>query len=397
LNGPTPSLADKVRHARLEAGLTQAQLAGGEVDPVTIHRIESGRVKPTRRVLSHIAKRVGKPIRHFIEDGGPDEAEIDCALLRGRIRRAAGDLDAAQRMFEAAEQLAIAATDASRTALARVEAAAARLQRGWTAQHESDLAAAQAEAARFGHLQAIAYSEYAHAIALHAHGDRGRARKGLFAALAGVGELSPGLRAQCLAELIAIAVEQGEESAELEAQMNSAAASLDPRHAAEMWEAQAIEAESSGNLSGAVDAGQRALMIRETLAMKKHEAAARYHIGQAARNHGRTDEALAELGRAQALAGEAGDPLTEAQSLVAMAEVYTAAGRITEACGVLEQARGAFSRVEQAAAAGPAAPGLRGPAAQAVTPDGLAGARDGGVRSPVPALRVLHAEYPAAD
>jgi len=391
LDGPTTSLADKVRHARLEAGLTQAQLAGGEVDPVTIHRIESGRVKPTRRVLSHIAKRVGKPVRHFVEDGGPDDAEIECALLRGRIRRAAGDLDSAQRMFEASEELAIAAADVSRTALARVESAAMRLQRGWTAQHESDLTAAQAEAARFGHLHAVAYSEYAHAVALHAHGDRGRARKALLAALAVAGELSPALRAQCLAELIAIAVEQGEESAELEVQMNSAAAALDPLHAADLWEAQAIEAESSGNLSGAVDAGQRALMIRETLAMKKHEAAARYHIGQAARNHGRADEALAELDRAHALANEAGDALTEAQSLVAMAEVYTACGRITEACGVLEQARGAFSRVAQTDA------GVRGPATRAVALEGLAGRGDSSVRSPVRALHVLHAECPAAD
>lgn len=223
------------------------------------------------------------------------------------------------------------------------------MRRRWTPARETELASAQAEAGRFGHLHAVAYSHYAHAVALHARGDFARARELLNTALAGAADMYPGLRARCLAEHIRIALERGEDSTELQAELNRVVESLAPRHAAEMWEAQAIEAESNGNLPGAVTAGQQALMLREALAMKRHEAITRYHLGQSARNQGQADEALAEFASAQSLARDAGDPLTEAQVLVAMADIYTGCGRISDASAVLEQARTVFAIVAQTA------------------------------------------------
>ena len=394
----TASLADKVRQSRLEAGLTQAQLAGGEVDPVTIHRIESGRVHPTRRVLSHIARRVGKPIRFFLEQGGPDEAEIDCVLLRARIRRAAGDLETAQRLFETAEALAVAASDASRTALARLEFAAARVQRRWTVPYESELAAAQTEAARFGHAQPVAQSRYALAVALHAKGDHARAQQTLIATLASMGDAWPGLRARCVAELICVALAQGEGSDALEAQLEEAMASLAPLQAAEMWEAHAIAAENNGKLSSAVNANQQALMLREALATKRDEAVTRLQLGQAARRRGRIDEAFAQIGYARAVAHEAGDALTEAQSLVALAELHTSSGRITDASNVLEQARAVFALVAQMPGSASPAHNGSGPAKPVAPLQVVPDAQHVGIAPAlVSARRAANVEGPAAD
>jgi tetratricopeptide (TPR) repeat protein len=388
LSSSAASLAHKVRQARLEAGLTHAQLAGGKVDPVTIHRIESGWVRPTRRILSYIASRVGKPIQHFLDCAAPDETEIEWALLRGRIRRAAGDFESSQRLFESAGQMALDAHDASRVGLARVELAAARLQRRWTSARETELASAQEEAGRFGHLHAVACSHYAHAVALHARGDYARACEVLDIALAGAGDMWPGLRARCLAEHVRIALERGEDGAGLQAQLNHLVESLAPRHAAEMWEARAIEAERNGNLPGAVSADQQGLMLREDLVVKRHEAVTRYHLGRAARNQGQTDDALAEFISARSAARDVGDPFTEAQVLIAMADIYTGCGRISEASAVLEQARSVFAIVAQTANGN----SLAKPA-QAEPP-----IRAGGSSADMPpASRMTNAECPPID
>lgn len=55
-----------VRQARLEAGLTLAQLAGAELSRAAIHQIEHGRSRPSMRTLEHIVERTGKPASFFL-------------------------------------------------------------------------------------------------------------------------------------------------------------------------------------------------------------------------------------------------------------------------------------------------------------------------------------------
>jgi transcriptional regulator with XRE-family HTH domain len=56
----------RVRQARLEQGLSLAQVAGTEVSRVFIHQVEKGQARPSRRVLALIARRTHKPISFFI-------------------------------------------------------------------------------------------------------------------------------------------------------------------------------------------------------------------------------------------------------------------------------------------------------------------------------------------
>ncbi|HET7420825.1 MAG TPA: tetratricopeptide repeat protein [Candidatus Dormibacteraeota bacterium] len=55
-----------VRQARLEAGLSLAEVAGNLVTRTAIHLIEHDRVKPSMETLQHIARRTRKPLDYFL-------------------------------------------------------------------------------------------------------------------------------------------------------------------------------------------------------------------------------------------------------------------------------------------------------------------------------------------
>ena len=59
-----------VKEARLESGLSLAQLGKGRVTPPAIYLIETGRTRPSLPTLEHIARRTGKPIEFFLAEPG---------------------------------------------------------------------------------------------------------------------------------------------------------------------------------------------------------------------------------------------------------------------------------------------------------------------------------------
>jgi tetratricopeptide (TPR) repeat protein len=64
----TSVLGERVRSARRQLGLSQAQLAGEELTKGFISQLESGLVRPSIRSLQLIAGRLGKPLDYFIGD-----------------------------------------------------------------------------------------------------------------------------------------------------------------------------------------------------------------------------------------------------------------------------------------------------------------------------------------
>ena len=84
----------RVRQARIEAGLTLAQVAGDEVSRTFIHLVEHGRSRPSKETLALIAKRTGKPVEYFLArraSGRVPNSEIADDLVRvaGRLQRVA--------------------------------------------------------------------------------------------------------------------------------------------------------------------------------------------------------------------------------------------------------------------------------------------------------------------
>jgi tetratricopeptide (TPR) repeat protein len=61
-----------LRQARLDAGMSLADVAGRELTRQAVHLIESGKVRPTARSLSLIASRLGVPEAALLPPPGPD-------------------------------------------------------------------------------------------------------------------------------------------------------------------------------------------------------------------------------------------------------------------------------------------------------------------------------------
>jgi transcriptional regulator with XRE-family HTH domain len=97
-----PIVPSRVRQARLERGLSLAELAGADVSRAFIHQLEQGLARPSLPVLEMIAERTGKPIGFFTsgpeaEGAGavPDLASELMSLSR-RLERLAATLELSQ-------------------------------------------------------------------------------------------------------------------------------------------------------------------------------------------------------------------------------------------------------------------------------------------------------------
>lgn len=61
-------LGEKLRQARLEAGLSQRQLCGEEITRNMLSLIENGSAKPSMKTLQYLAGRLGKSVSYFLEE-----------------------------------------------------------------------------------------------------------------------------------------------------------------------------------------------------------------------------------------------------------------------------------------------------------------------------------------
>ncbi|NHT17496.1 helix-turn-helix transcriptional regulator [Cellulomonas sp. IC4_254] len=91
------TIADRVRQARLAAGLSQTALAGDALSPSYISLIESGRREPTDAALGVIAERLGSTVEYLKHgDEGPAEARAKLALDYARLDLVSGEASSAR-------------------------------------------------------------------------------------------------------------------------------------------------------------------------------------------------------------------------------------------------------------------------------------------------------------
>lgn len=64
-------LGQKLRQARLAAGLSQRQLCGQEITRNMLSQIENGSARPSMETLRYLARQLGRPVSYFLEDGIP--------------------------------------------------------------------------------------------------------------------------------------------------------------------------------------------------------------------------------------------------------------------------------------------------------------------------------------
>lgn len=66
------SLGEKLREARLAAGLSQRQLCGEEITRNMLSQIEHGTATPSMATLRFLAERLEKPVSFFLEEDSPE-------------------------------------------------------------------------------------------------------------------------------------------------------------------------------------------------------------------------------------------------------------------------------------------------------------------------------------
>ena len=64
------TLGEKLKNARLEAGLSQRALCEGIVTRNMLSQIENGSARPSMDTLARFASRLGKPVSFFLEEDG---------------------------------------------------------------------------------------------------------------------------------------------------------------------------------------------------------------------------------------------------------------------------------------------------------------------------------------
>lgn len=71
-------LGEKLRRARLEAGLSQRALCGDAITRNMLSLIESGKARPSMDTLQYLAGRLGRPVGYFLEENTVVSANPAC-------------------------------------------------------------------------------------------------------------------------------------------------------------------------------------------------------------------------------------------------------------------------------------------------------------------------------
>lgn len=80
------TLGEKLRQARLEAGLSQRQLCGDQITRNMLSQIENGSANPSMSTLQYLAQKLNKPVGYFLEDGAADAGFPLCPALSEQYR-----------------------------------------------------------------------------------------------------------------------------------------------------------------------------------------------------------------------------------------------------------------------------------------------------------------------
>lgn len=78
-------LGERIRTARAEVGLSQAQLGAPYYTRAHISAIELGKIRPAMKSLEHIATKLGKPVSYFLEDAGVEKGRRELEFDVDRV------------------------------------------------------------------------------------------------------------------------------------------------------------------------------------------------------------------------------------------------------------------------------------------------------------------------
>lgn len=92
-------LGEKLRQARLQAGLSQRQVCGEEITRNMLSQIEHGACNPSVSTLCFLARQLGLPVSYFLEEENAVSANSSC-MVKAWAAFEAGDAPGALELLE---------------------------------------------------------------------------------------------------------------------------------------------------------------------------------------------------------------------------------------------------------------------------------------------------------
>ena len=329
------TLGERVRAARHDAGLSQAQLAGDELTKGFISQIESGLVRPSIRSLQHIASTLGRPLDYFIAD------EPLAAIKRVTFHRLAAEA-AAERLdwgasHGAAEAgLSVAVDPVERATFLRLLASAAlyqgRREEAFDRVTEGlalvDVAKQPVDVARLLYVRGLAYGEAGQLVA----------STEAFETVRDIVEryeiLDPRLRARVSVALGTVYRRLGRSTkaiASYESALATASRANELKLAAQGFMGIAVSHYDAGDLDAAITSYERALDLFERISDTSFELHVRQSLASIHFQQGRVDEARDLADRTIARADEVGDEHWAAVAQVVRARILLSDGDAADA------------------------------------------------------------------
>jgi tetratricopeptide (TPR) repeat protein len=109
------ALGERVKAARVEAGLSQAQLGAPHFTRAYVSAVELGKIRPAVKSLEFLAGRLGKPLSFFLEDRAEERRrrEREFEVLRAKELIARGQGREARDLLEPLLQQELSSLDAA--------------------------------------------------------------------------------------------------------------------------------------------------------------------------------------------------------------------------------------------------------------------------------------------
>ena len=109
-------LGERLREARVAAGLSQAELGAPYFTRAHVSAIELGKIRPAMRSLEHMARKLGRPTSYFLDDAEADrdrrERELELAQIAGLLTLSGAD-EARRRAEQLLDKPDLAPRDAA--------------------------------------------------------------------------------------------------------------------------------------------------------------------------------------------------------------------------------------------------------------------------------------------
>jgi len=342
------TLGERVRAARHELAMSQAQLAGDELTKGFISQVEAGLVRPSLRSLQIIATRLGRSLDYFIGDeslAGAKRRVFHRLAAQAAIERR--DWPAAR--FEATAALAQQAQGTERATLLRYLAAADAAE-GKREQAFERLAEAMALVDANSDATELAHLLAARGVLYVEHGQLAAGAESLEAARDVMEQreiTDPRLRARTLVHLGTVyrrLHRTVKALATYELALAVASRSSELRLAAQSYMGVAVALYDAGELDGAIANYQRALGLFERVSDTAVELSVMQSLATVQFEHGDMTAARETVDRCSERAALAGDVRVGAIVDVLRARITLVEG---DAEGALRLAEAADKRLEE--------------------------------------------------